>query len=124
MTDIFQIICGILGGYNPFQTGSALNPSHYVPPTLDEITTDGKGYPVLHITAQSYRDAGKFTEGTTYPGDVSRALVHLDGDKWEVRIEEWDKRTVYNRFSINNTVAPKGMTQEQYQEWIDKQRGC
>jgi len=65
-------------------------PEEYRHPTLDKVETDCSGRPVLHITAENYIDACSFTDGTTYPGDVTREIVHIDGDKWRVQITEWN----------------------------------
>lgn len=91
-------------------------------PSLERVTTDDNGRPVLHILADNYRDAERFSQGTTYPGDVTRTLVHLGGRNWNDRIIDWN--TTIETESKEYKDFIKGMTRKEYQEYIDKQRGC
>ena len=45
--------------------------------------------PVIHVQAANYIEAASITEGTTYPGDVSRSIVHTGRNEWQIRIEPW-----------------------------------
>lgn len=68
-------------------------PDKYEPPTVTGTSTDERGYPVIHVKAMNYKDAGRPVEGTTYPGDVSRSIVHTGHNKWEIRVEPWNTTT-------------------------------
>lgn len=64
-------------------------PEPYQAPQVTSITSGVNGYPVIHIKADNYIDAGKPIEGTTYPGDVFRSVEKIEyqgGRDWVIRV--------------------------------------
>lgn len=62
----------------------------YRPPSIIDHDIDDNGYPVIRIRADDYIDAASFTDGTTYPGDMTLTINHISGDHWEIHIEPWN----------------------------------
>ena len=83
MNFIAKAILSVVVGYNYFQEDRPLS----VETKVTGTSTDANGYPVIHVQAATYIEAASITEGTTYPGDVSRSIVHTGRNEWQIRIE-------------------------------------
>ena len=86
MNFISKAILSVIVGYHYFQEDRPLS----VETKVTSTSTDANGYPVIHVQAANYIEAASITEGTTYPGDVSRSIVHTGRNEWEIRVTPWN----------------------------------
>lgn len=96
---IFRHIVGIAAELftldDPYTKGERVTPA--VTGTRYDMTANISGrranrkcYNVVEVRANDYQEAAKFAEGITVEGDVSKSIVHVGRNKWEIRVEEWD----------------------------------
>lgn len=117
MNVLSKLFWSAVVGYNYFADREV----EYVPPHVDQVLIDERDgeRPVIIATAMNYREVGRITEGTTYPGAVMQVNTNMGGNKWKIHYESF-------RDGIDDIPQPepKGMTREEYQDYIDKQRGA
>jgi hypothetical protein len=64
------------------------------------------------VTGANIRTVDLHTQGTTQQGNRSRVASHEGKGVWRVKSQSWAEMTA------------QGMTPEEYQDYIDKQRGA
>lgn len=91
MSFLSNLASTILTGVNHFDRDEYGHVNRdYTPPEVTHVTRDECDRPVIHVKADNYIDAAKYTEGTTYPGDVYRQVVHKSGRDWDIRVKDFD----------------------------------
>jgi len=79
---VVDVVCEMLTIKDPFYKWRA--------PEITGRHQDKKGRGVLEVRADNYIDAASLRDGITFEGNVYKSAVHLGGDRWELRIEDFD----------------------------------
>jgi len=53
---------------------------------------DNQGRPVFLVEAQNFREAGRFVDGWTYPGDCSWKIQSQGNHEYKIFVSDWDNK--------------------------------